>query len=170
MLFCYHKLFLHILQLKKHWVEYHEKNGWTEGVALKDSPTEWKGLGAPGLGLHHGPAVGVEAGHVGADVVRDMVPFEGLHDEGVGNTPKGVLEVEEGNVGCLLVLPGMLDHLLHGHVVLNAPIDAGQEGLLYRRVHQIILEEEGGEALVEKEVESFPNATTECYHSEIRRV
>ena len=58
------KLFLQILQLKKHWVEDHEKNGWTEGVALKDSPTEWEGLGAPGLGLHHGPAVVIQCNTV----------------------------------------------------------------------------------------------------------
>ena len=85
------KLFLHLLQLLKHRVEGHEKNGWTEGIALKNSPAEGEGLGAPGLGLHHGHAVGVEGGHVGADVLRYMIPSKGLHDEVVGDAPKGVL-------------------------------------------------------------------------------
>ena len=96
-----------------------------------------------------------------------MVSPECVHDEGVRDTAKGVLEIKESDVCRSLVLPSTLYNFFHHNVVLYAPVDAGQEGLLHAGVHQLVCDEIGSEALVDQKMKSFANATTESYHSEV---
>lgn len=57
-----------------------------------------------------------------------MVSHEAFLDETVGDTPKCVFQIKKCDMGCLLTLYGTLDNFLPWHVMLNAPIDARQEG------------------------------------------
>ena len=103
-------------------------------------------------------AVGVEPGKVVDDGGGKVVSPEALLDQGVGDGPKGVLQVKEGHVDSPSLLPGILHDFLHSHIVLYAPIYSWQEGLLHRGVNELVGEEEGGEPGVEEEVEGLANA------------
>ena len=133
------KLFFHNLQFKEHRVEHHKEHCRAQGITLKYTTTEGERLRSPERCLYHSPTVAVKTGEVGAEVVRDMIPPEGLHYEGVRNAPEGVFKIKEGNMGSPLGLPCILNNLLHGQIVLNAPIDSRQESFLQGRVHKVVL-------------------------------
>ena len=96
-----------------------------------------------------------------------MVSTECVHDKRVRDTAKSIFEIKESDVSSSFVLPCTLYHLIHHHVVLNAPVDAGQEGLLHAGVHQLVCDKIGSEALVDQKMKSFADATTESNHSEV---
>ena len=70
-------------------------------------------------------------------------------------------------MGSPLGLPCIFNHLLHGQIVLYAPIDSRQESLLHGRVLKVVLELEGGEALVDQDMEGFSDTPTESNHPKI---
>ena len=117
--------------------------------------------------MNHCLTAGVESGEIGDDILWEKVPPKTLSDEIVWDTPKSVLQIEEGYMGCLLLLPGVLDHLFHHHVVLNTTIYARKKSLLHCRVDELVVDEIGGEARVEEEMEGFTDTPAQCDHPEV---
>ena len=86
------------------------------------------------------------------------VHLKALHDETVRDASKGIFEVKEGDVGCLLLLPGVLHDLLHCQIMLNAAVDAWQKCLLHCGIDKVVADQIGSETLVEKEIKGLSNA------------
>ena len=108
---------------------------------MKDASTEWERFRPPRGSFYHCLAVGIEEGEICTKVVGKMVSPECVHDERVRNAAKGILEIKESDVCRSLVLPRTLNDLFHHNVVLYAPVDARQEGLLHAGVHQLVCDE-----------------------------
>ena len=99
--------------------------------------------------------------------MRDKVHLQALHDEGVWDTPKHILEIEEGDMGSFLLLPSVLHNLLHGQVMLYASVHARDKSPLHFGINEFVATEEGGEPRVEKQVEGFANTAAQSNHPKV---
>ena len=87
--------------------------------------------------------------------------MKSLLNEVMGDTSKGIFQIEECDMDCPASSPGIFDDLLNCLVVLYAPIDARKEGFLHGWVHQLVGETVRNKAVVEQEMECLPNTTAD---------
>ena len=81
--------------------------------------------------------------------------FQGESDELVGNTTKGVRQVEEGEMECPSFNPGVLDRFSHDNVMFEATRNPGKERFLHCRINDVIVKDEVRDSFGKDEMEGL---------------
>ena len=78
--------------------------------------------------------------------------FQGEPDELVGDTTKGIRQVEEGEMECPTLNPGVFDYFVHDNVMFKATRYPGKERFLHCRINDVIAQEEVRESFGKDEM------------------
>ena len=93
--------------------------------------------------------------------------FQGEPDELVGNTTKGIRQVEEGEMECPSLKPGILDHFTHDGIVFEATRDPGKERFLHCRIYDVVVQDKVSDSSGKDEMVGLAKHWTECNHPEV---
>ena len=151
-------------------IECEEERDWTQGISLEDSPFEREWIGVPGWSGDNGLGIFVDILNVILHWIREIVSLEGVPDQVVWNAPKGVGQIEKGDMESSFPNSRILYDLVKNDVMFYAAVDTREESLLYSWINESIGEEVAGDPLGKNEMVGLTDCTSKCNHPKVGRI